>query len=128
VNAIEQAQRAYAPAHSPLRSGRSVEHQAFTSVTMRLARAAEEMPTSFPQLAEALHENRQLWTVLAADVADDGNLLPRELRAQIFYLAEFTAHHSNHVLRGTADAFPLIAINTAIIRGLSGFAAVAETI
>lgn len=127
MNAIEQAQRAYAPARSPLRTARSAEHQAFSEVTVRMTKAARSGSSAFAELAAALHENRKLWTILAADVADDGNLLPRELRAQIFYLAEFTSEHSGRVLRGECTAEPLIAINTSMIRGLSGFASVKES-
>ncbi len=75
---------------------------------------------NFRALAEALHENRTLWTHLAAEVADDDNELSQDLRARLFYLAEFTAHHSRKVLRGEADVAPLIEVNTAVMRGLSG--------
>jgi flagellar protein FlaF len=46
--------------------------------------------------------------------------LPRALRAQIFYLAEFTRQHTSKVLRGDAEVTPLIDINTAIMQGLAG--------
>jgi len=52
-----------------------------------------------PQLLEVLHENRRLWRALATDVADADNLLPKELRARIFYLYEFTSHHTSLVIR-----------------------------
>ena len=54
------------------------------------------------------------------DVAEPTNLLPQPLRAQIFYLAEFTMHHSAKVLKGDASVAPLIDINTAVMRGLRG--------
>ena len=56
--------------------------------------------------------------MLAGDVADAANGLPKELRAQIFYLAEFTNQHSTLVLRGEGDVDVLVEINTAIMRGL----------
>lgn len=119
MNAIEQARRAYAPAHSPLLTSRSTEYQAFSSATKKLRAAAMGSALDFPRLAVAIHENRALWTTLAADIADPGNRLPDTLRAQIFYLAEFTEHHSRRVLRGASDAEPLIDINTAVMRGLA---------
>jgi flagellar protein FlaF len=72
----------------------------------------------FPKLAEALHENRVLWTALASDVAGEANQLPAELRARIFYLAEFTLLHTSKVLAKQASAVPLLDINAAILRGL----------
>ncbi len=56
---------------------------------------------------------------MAADVADNLNSLPAPLRAQIFYLAEFTEQHSTKVLNGKADSDVLVEINTAILRGLN---------
>jgi flagellar biosynthesis activator protein FlaF len=120
VNVIEQARQAYAPANSPLRTDRSTELQIFSQTTARLRLAAAATPADFARLATALHENRRLWTLMAADVADDDNGLSPDLRAQIFYLAEFTAYHSRKVLKGEATVEALVDINLAIMRGLSG--------
>jgi flagellar protein FlaF len=73
-----------------------------------------------PALAAAVHDNRRLWTILAADVADPANPLPAALRARLVYLAEFTRVHSGKVLREGASPDPLIEINIAVMRGLSG--------
>jgi flagellar biosynthesis activator protein FlaF len=120
VNVIEQARQAYAPANNHLRTDRSTELQVFSLTTSRLRMAATATPFDFSALAAALHENRRLWTLLAADVADDDNGLTPDLRAQIFYLAEFTAYHSRKVLKGEATVDALVDINLAIMRGLSG--------
>jgi flagellar protein FlaF len=120
VNATDLAQRAYAAAHSPLRTGRSAEQQVLAIATANLRTAADARPQDFSKLAQALHLNRQLWTRLAADVAEDSNPLPEQLRARIFYLAEFTAAHTGRVLRGRADVEALIDVNLAVMRGLSG--------
>lgn len=120
MNAIDQARKAYAPAVSPLLTSRSTEYQAFSSATQKLRAAGSRAAKDFPRLAAAIHENRALWTTLAADVADPGNGLPATLRAQIFYLAEFTEHHSRRILRGEADVEPLVEINSAVMRGLAG--------
>ena len=72
-----------------------------------------------PALAAAIHDNRRLWTLLAADVATESNPLPRELRARILYLAEFTRVHSGEVLRNGASVEPLVEVNTAVMRGLA---------
>ncbi len=119
MNATEMARQAYHPARSFLRDGRSTEAQLFGQITSRLQAAADSGFEGFARLAEALHENRELWSALAIDVADDENTLPAPLRAQIFYLAEFTFLHTSKVLRKEADADVLIEINRAVMRGLN---------
>lgn len=119
MNIIDQARQAYAPRKSPLRTGRSVEHQLLSETTMRLRSTAAKLPANFAAFAEAIHANRAVWTHLAAEVADDANGLSEDLRARIFYLAEFTAFHSRKVLKGEADISALVEVNTAVMRGLS---------
>ena len=116
MNSYAMAQKAYAPDAAPTRSNRSIEYDVIARITYRLKTAITG--GSFPQLLEALHENRKLWRTLAIDVADPENGLPDALRARIFYLAEFTEHHSRRVLVERASLQPLIDVNSAIIRGL----------
>ena len=113
------AQSAYNPVQSAVKTARGTEHAAFERVTAQLSRANSPR-ASVAQRAAALHDNRQLWTLMAANVADAENALPQNLRAQIFYLAEFTLHHSRKALSGGASVTPLIDINTAVMRGLRG--------
>jgi flagellar protein FlaF len=120
VTCHQQAHALYSPAVAPVRTARSVEYDAFARVTARLRTATETRSRGLAPLAEALHENRRLWTLLASAVADPANRLPHDLRARIFYLAEFTAHHSNLVLSGEGDPAILIEVNTAVMRGLRG--------
>lgn len=111
------AKSAYAaPNQHALRTPRSVEYDIFAETTARL-RAAKS--GNFAALASALHENRKLWTVLAADLSDDNNALPTQLRAQLFYLCEFTFAHTHKVLARTESVDALIDVNTAVMRGLS---------
>ena len=123
MNSYAMAQRAYAPTTAPTRSTRSIEYDVIARVTFRLKSAISNQ--SFPKLLEALHENRKLWRTLAIDVADDQNGLPDDLRARIFYLAEFTDHHTHRVIRNKETAVPLLEVNTAILRGLKQTGAVA---
>lgn len=116
MNAYAMAQRAYAPSTAPTRSNRSIEYDVIARITFRLKQAVTK--GSFPELLEALHENRKLWRTLAIDVADEDNGLPDDLRARLFYLAEFTDHHTRKVIRKEDTAVPLLEINTAILRGL----------
>lgn len=116
MNAYAMAQRAYAPTAAPTRSDRSIEYDVIARITGRLKHAVAE--GSFPKLVEALHENNTLWRTLAVDVASDENSLPQELRARIFYLAEYTDFQTRKVLRQEDSARPLLEINMAILRGL----------
>lgn len=75
-------------------------------------------PDAFPKLVTALSENNKLWITLAIDVADSDNKLPKELRARIFYLAEFVQQHTRKVLRKEARISPLLEINASILKGL----------
>jgi len=116
MNSYAMAQRAYAPTTAPTRSNRSIEYDVIARVTFRLKKAITD--GSYPKLLEALHENRKLWRTLAIDVADADNGLPEDLRARIFYLAEFTDHHTHLVIRKQETAVALLEVNTAILRGL----------
>lgn len=113
------AQSAYNPVQSAVKTERGTEHAAFERVTAQLSRA-DRPEASVGQRATALHDNRRLWTLMAANVADSSNALPQALRAQLFYLAEFTLQHSRKALSGGASITPLIDINTAVMRGLRG--------
>ena len=112
------AKTAYSNPGQPTRTPRGTEYEVFARITHRLKAAAALDKTQFPSLVRALHENRELWTMLAADVASPGNALPPQLRAQIIYLYEFTMQHTTKVIGGTATPDVLIDINTAIMRGL----------
>lgn len=118
MNALQMAKTAYESSKAPIRSTRGTEYDAFALITRRLATASAAGLAGFRDLAEAVHQNRRLWTILAADVASGGNGLPNELRARIFYLAQFTSEHSRKVLNGNADTQPLVDVNTAVMRGL----------
>lgn len=120
MNVATHAQSLYGQARS-LKSPRDLEYEVFARVTGRLqAAVAASGAQLLPRLAAALHENRQLWTVLAADLAHPDNALPADLRARLFHLAEFTLRTTDAVLSGRAEAASLIEINTRVMRGLRG--------
>ena len=73
---------------------RDIEYQVFCKVTGAINRAANADPLNFATLADALNDNLTLWRTLALDVADVDNGLPNQLRAQLFYLYEFTQAHT----------------------------------
>ncbi len=118
MNAIRQAQNAYGQTNHPIRTLRGREYDAVARITHRLKSAAAREPLDMKELASAILDNRNMWTLFATEVADVENPLPNDLRARIFYLAEFTSEHSRKVLVRTAGADALIEINTAVLRGL----------
>lgn len=107
---------------------RDVEYQAFVHVTQAMSTVNEDAPDYLSRLHEALHKNLKLWTILAADVADANNKLPAELRSNLFYLAEFTRHHTAKIQSGIVkDVSALIDINKSVMRGLRAQAGLQET-
>ncbi|MFZ5963525.1 flagellar biosynthesis regulator FlaF [Thalassococcus sp. BH17M4-6] len=120
MNAQSLAQRAYSQSATTTRTDRRIEYELIAQITHRIRAAALKGKRGFPQLVEALSDNRKLWTAFAVDVSDDGNALAPELRAQIFYLAEFVQVHTGKVLTGKARVAPILEVNAAILKGLSG--------
>ncbi|CUH79729.1 flagellar biosynthesis regulator FlaF [Tropicibacter naphthalenivorans] len=118
MNAQTLAKRAYSQSARSTQTPRRTEYELIAQVTHRIKAAAEAGPMSYPKLVEALSDNQRLWTALAVDVADKDNELPQDLRARIFYLAEFVQQHTGKVLAKKARITPLLEINAAILRGL----------
>lgn len=106
-------------ASTPAKSLKDTEIEIILETTRRLRNAARFRHEDFPQFAKSLQDNRKLWITLASDVANSGNPLPPDLRAKIFYLAEFTQNYTRKVLNEQLGIDPLIDINLAVMRGLS---------
>lgn len=116
MNALNLARAAYSSTSAPIRNDRATEHDIFLRVTNRLRQSNPK--SNHPEFVGALHDNRQLWTLLAVDVVDNDNGLSDGLRAQILYLAEFTRVFTTKVLAGDETHEALIDINTAVMAGL----------
>lgn len=100
---------------------KNIEYQAFAFVTQALSSLDKKAIDYFVKKHEALYNNLKLWRVLAVEVADDKNELPADLRANLFYLSEFTRHHTAKIHAGeTDDPTVLIDINKMVMRGLRG--------
>jgi len=123
VNAQSQAKNGYSAVTVPTRTPRNLEYSAVASITHRIRSAGQKGAAGFPGLVQALNDNKNMWNIFAVDVADAENKLPPALKAQIFYLAEFTSQHTSKVLTREADVAPLLEINTAILNGLRSGAA-----
>ena len=118
--ATSNARAAYGRREGPVRTNRSQEYDLLAHCTQQLAMAWTNRKSDFASLAVALTENLQLWSALAADVAEARNGLPAPLRAKLFYLYEFTASHTRAVLDHRGSVEVLVDINTAVMRGLRG--------
>lgn len=116
------ARNAYQQSTKTTASPRSVERQLLTRLTSALIAADKARDSDKMGLARALGKNLEFWTTIAADVASESNNLPAELRAQLFYLYEFTRHTTNKIINGddTVSLHPLIEINQNIMLGLQG--------
>ena len=120
------AHNAYGSIQKETLTPRSVEYRVFLNITSRLEEAqANNNPKSIDYVT-ALGDNQLLWNALGADVASVGNELPEQLKAQIFYLAQFMSQHTNLVRNGDADLVAIIDINKMIMEGLSTPVSVSE--
>ncbi|WP_404384782.1 flagellar biosynthesis regulator FlaF [Caenispirillum salinarum] len=111
-------QGAYQTAQNASEDPRSREYRLFIRVTAQLQRALDEQDTG-PVLGLALHENRVLWNALMDDLSQEGNQMPRDLKAQLISLGIWVNRHSSSVMRGDATVGPLIDVNKMIITGLA---------
>lgn len=118
MNATLKAQNAYGHANQAVRTDRGTEYTVLAQITHRMKSASNRGVEGFADLVSAVHDNRKLWTILATDVADPKNTLPRSLKARIVYLAEFTRVHTGKVLSRNTNVDALVEINTAVMRGL----------
>lgn len=119
MTALAQAAAAYGQTQSHIRTPRGTEYDAIARVTRGLKIATQHRSKRYPDFVAALHANRRLWTHLAACVAEQDNQLNPDLRARLFYLAEFTDTHTRKVLRDGENPDVLVEINSAVMRGLS---------
>ena len=111
VAAYQKAQRA---AENP----RSAEYRLFGQVTGALM-DAQSTGSKGPTLIDAIDWNRRLWSTLAVDCMDEGNKLPKELRAQIISLSLWVTKYSSQVMQDGVSLEPLIDINRTIMQGLN---------
>jgi len=121
MSVAAQARSNYGQHARALKTPRDIEYEVLARITGRIQGHLPHPPgrVSAP-LTEALNDNRRLWAAFATDIAHPENAYPQDLRARLFYLAEFTMKHTAKVLSGSAQADVLVEINTAVMRGLRG--------
>ncbi len=118
MNVVERAKEGYGRSAAPVKSLRATEYEAIARISHRLRASALKQKTDFPEFVEALAENNKLWSTLAIDVAHKDNGLPQDLRARLFWLAEFTGHETRRILKNEGDVGILIEVNAAVLQGL----------
>lgn len=114
------ASRQYSSLSEHTRNAKDLEYEVFLGVTRELSECVANAAKDFPKLAKILNKNERLWIEIGTQVADSDNLLDADLRARLFYLAEFVSLHTSKVLRREADVAPLVETNIAVLRGLKG--------
>jgi len=121
--ASNAAASAYATVTTNILGPRDIEQRVFQQTNGQLMAVRDDPGAHFSEIAEAVHVNTQLWTMLAVDVFSDENTLPLTLRSQIASLALFSQKTGRAVLRGEAKIDDLIEVNRAMIGGLEGMPA-----
>lgn len=117
---IGLAQNAYQRAMIATAGPRSIEADAFERINGELLCAARGQIQDYPSFVKALSRNLSLWTILAADVAQDANALPAETRTMIWKIAAFVRQRTHFLLQPGAEIeiSALIDLNAAMIAGL----------
>ena len=114
-----QAQAAYNTNNTETLSSRAVEYRVFSQITARLESCKHHDDALQTKFNQALSDNILLWNALSADVATETNPLPQNLKAQIFYLAQFMRHHTALVRDNKATVDAMVDINKMMMSGLS---------
>ncbi|AWK88229.1 flagellar biosynthesis regulator FlaF [Azospirillum thermophilum] len=98
---------------------RRIEYRVFLRITLDLE-ANRDADWRSAALKDALWRNLELWNTLRADLLEEDNALPEDLRAGLVSLSFSVDRHTRRVLRGEADVKLLIDINRAVMQGLQG--------
>ncbi|HUA56562.1 MAG TPA: flagellar biosynthesis regulator FlaF [Candidatus Sulfotelmatobacter sp.] len=116
---VDKRLAAYAKTNSVVRTPREQERDVIALVTQRL-RASQASKDDAILLARAISDNTTVWYILISDLSSDGNQLPIELRAQIVSVGLAVIRECEKLNKSDVDLDFLIAVNQAIIDGLSG--------
>lgn len=101
-----------------VKAPREIEYDLFAQITRAMQLA--DLADSANLRASAVTQNTQLWTELAADLADPANGLPSELKGGLLSLALFSIRQGTKVLSQHLSMQVLIDINVNIMQGLRG--------
>src|SRR5215813_10711013 len=110
--------KAYQQTQKKFANPRDTEYRLFAQITSALINT-KDLPRTDQRLISAVTRNRELWSTLAIDCADEGNQLAKTLRAQIVSLSLWVSRYTSTVMRENAELEPLIDINRTIMEGLA---------
>ncbi len=116
------AGNAYKSTSNATATPQGVEYQTLVRLNGDLGVTEKKKRQDYPAYIRALSNNLKFWTIVGADAASETSPLPAQLRAQLFYLYEFTQHHTMKIIQGdkTLTVDPLVDINKNIMTGLRG--------
>ena len=122
MSSASLAGNAYKSTTKATATPRNVEIQALSRLNGDLGMTEKKKSQDFPAYVKALSNNLKFWSIIGADAASSGSPLPAQLKAQLFYLYEFTQDHTLKIIRGdkTLTVDPLVEINTNVLNGLKG--------
>ncbi len=115
---------AYQQSQNTTQNPRDVEYRLLGQVTAAMIAAQEVFEASKAdvklkkQVVDAALWNRNVWSAFRSDLLNEGNQLPKELKAQLISISLFIERETNEIMNGDADFEALIDINQQIIEGL----------
>ena len=111
--------QAYAQTQKSSMSSREIEAMAFTKAALKLEDAKKSLD-DYDAYASALKFNQLLWTIIQADIVDQENQLPPELKANLLSLSIFVDKQTIKALADTDEKNleVLIGINKHLAEGL----------
>jgi len=111
--------QAYAQTQKSSMSSREIEAMAFTKAALKLEDTKKSL-NDYDAYASALKFNQLLWTIIQADIVDQENQLPDQLKANILSLSIFVDRQTIKALADTNEKHldVLININKNLAEGL----------
>ena len=111
--------QAYAQTQKSSMSSREIEAMAFTKAALKLEEAKKSLD-DYDVYASALKFNQLLWTIIQADIVDQENQLPDQVKANILSLSIFVDRQTIKALADTSEKHleVLISINKNLAEGL----------
>jgi flagellar protein FlaF len=111
--------QAYTQTQKSSMSSREIEAMAFTKAALKLEDTKKSLD-DYDAYASALKFNQLLWTIIQADIVDQENQLPNQLKANILSLSIFVDRQTIKALADTSEKHldVLISINKNLAEGL----------
>lgn len=110
--------QAYQKVQSATETPRDIEYRLFAQVTAALVRV-KDRGIKDGTFVDALDWNRRMWSTFSDDCSEQGNQLPKDLRARIISIGLWVSRYTSDVIRTDADIDALIDVNRAIMEGLA---------